>query len=62
MNTNAHLIQWNFSHSCFEVIGHFDSVAKASDRRAACLSHFNYQGNDLEIISDYQLGGLEQLA
>ena len=28
MNTNATLIQWNFSHSCFEVLGHFDQSPK----------------------------------
>ena len=61
-NTNAHLIEWNFSHSCFTILGSFNSVKAACDRRMECRQHFNYQGNDLEVISDYELGRLEALA
>ena len=62
MNTNATLIQWNFSHSCFEVLGHFDQSHKARQRMADVKRHPAYEGQDLEIISDYELGRLEALA
>ena len=62
MNTNATLIQWNFSHSCFEVLGHFDQSHKARKRMAEVKLHPAYDGQDLEIISDYELGRLEALA
>ena len=62
MNTNAHLIQFNNSHSCFEVIGHFESIAAAAQRRADCVNHFTYKGQDLQVVSDYELGVLEAQA
>ena len=62
MTNNAHLIQFNSSRSCFEVIGHFASIAEACKRRAACVGHFNYQGQELQVVSDYELGYLEAQA
>ena len=60
--SNAHLIEWNASHSCFQVVGHFESNAAACKRRAEVVRHFNYQGNDLQVVSSYELGRLEALA
>lgn len=60
--SNAHLIQWNYSRSCFQVLGHFPSIAAAAKRRADCVQHPNYQGHDLEVVSDYTLGYLEAQA
>jgi hypothetical protein len=62
MNTNAHLIQFNSSRSCFEVIGHFQSITEACKRRADCVNHFTYQGQELQVVSDYELGVLEAQA
>ena len=60
--SNAHLIEWNASRSCFQVVGHFESTTAACKRRAEVVRHFNYQGNDLQVVSSYELGRLEALA
>jgi len=57
-----HLIEWNTSHSCFSIQGHFFTRKEAKAAVARIRKHFNYKGNDLEIISDYQLGYLEGAA
>ena len=62
MLSAAHLIQWNSSHSTFEIIGHYDSFSLARAAQARCKSHFNYTGNDLQIISSYELGQLEAIS
>ena len=62
MNTNAHLIQFNDSRSTFEIIGHFNSITAACKRRAEVVKHFNYHGQELQVISDYELGYLEAQA
>ena len=62
MNTNAHLIQFNDSRSTFVIIGHFNSITAACKRRAEVVKHFNYCGQELQVISDYELGRLEAIA
>lgn len=57
-----HLIQWNASRSCYEILGHFFSLAEATKRRDQVKKHFQYRGQELEIISSYQLGYLEAAA
>ena len=56
-----HLIQWNDSHSCFEIIGCFDQKG-AIDKMNFVKQHPNYNGQQLEIISDYQLGYLTAIS
>ena len=56
-----HLIQWNDSHSCFEIIGSFDHKG-AINKKQFVKQHPNYDGQDLEIVSDYQLGYLTAIS
>ena len=59
-----HLIQWNASRSCYQLIGHYFTKQEALASKARVRGHFNFTGtaSDLEIISDYQLGYLEGCA
>ena len=60
--TNAHLIQWNDSHSTFEIIGHFDTYKQARQRLEQIKRHPNYCGQDISLIGNYELGYLEAVA
>ena len=59
---NYHVIEFNFSRSTFQVLAHCDTRKQANDVVERVKSHFNYQGNPLDIVSAYELGYLEAIA
>ena len=59
---NSFLIQWNANRSCYEFLGGFFTYKEAIRRRDEIKGHFNYQGQDLGIVSAYELGYLEAIS
>ena len=59
---NNFLIQWDTNRSCYEFLGGFFTYKEAIRRRDQVKSHFNYKGQDLEIVSAYELGYLEAIS
>jgi hypothetical protein len=59
--TCFHLVQWNDSRSLFEIVGHYDTKEQARQALARIKAHFNYAGQDIELIGDYSLGYLTAL-
>jgi len=59
---NNFLIQWDSNRSCYEFLGGFFTYKEAIRRRDQVKSHFNYKGQDLDIVSAYELGYLEAIS
>ena len=59
---NNFLIMWDSNRSCYEFLGGFFTYKEAIRRRNQVKSHFNYKGQDLDIVSAYELGYLEAIS
>ena len=59
---NYHVIEFNSSRSTFTILAHCDTRTQANAVINRVKSHFNYQGNPIEILSAYELGYLEAIA